>query len=74
VYLSFIYCIYNAVKSVLGLHATPLKWQIFLLEQGKFKNYKIHWSTMYIFIVITREGNWIYTYNSAIQSSSGEAC
>lgn len=46
-FVSDVLCIYhsctvfiNAVNSVLGLHATPLKWQIFLLEQRKFKNYK----------------------------------
>jgi len=30
----------NAVNSVLGLHAKPLKWQISRLEQRKLKKYK----------------------------------
>jgi hypothetical protein len=72
VYLSSRTVFINAVNSVLGLLATPLKWQIFLLEERKFKKYKTHWSKVYI--LATREGNWIYTYSSAIQSSSGEAC
>lgn len=64
----------NAVNGVLGLHATPLNGRFFFLNNGNLKSTKAHWSKMYIFIVTIREGNWIYTYSSAIQSSSGEAC